>query len=329
MSAQAPIELHKSLLNKKAYSMKDVITGGAANAADGDVSSKQIVQGFENSPFYKSFKKHSKGSSDSTAGINELTSFVLEFAAPNAIGRQLARVIETQKESVKVRLPSKGVAVPTSRGFKTTSRGERESFVTLTPDKELESSDQWDTNYIEDADWDVAAGEAAETMRALKELESSIIIAYIAAITASSLASGALHSAATTNTTSWADLVDMWAKVKAEDFTPNVCAMNPLQLADLLKVEIFYNSLMLGDFVNLDTGMIGRSLLGFDVLVSSQITAGHVYMLDRNLVALYCLRRDAVMKTYELPPNESGVQVTTRYDLKTGRSKALIRMQDG
>ena len=141
--------------------MADII-GGAADTGDNKVSSEQVQQAMLKSPFYNQIRKHTKAQ-DATAAINELTNIVLDAAAPNAIGREFVRVIETVKESIKVRLPSRGKARKTGRKTSTTSRGQRETFVTLTPDKEFESRDIWDTNYLEDADWDVASEEAAET----------------------------------------------------------------------------------------------------------------------------------------------------------------------
>lgn len=318
--------LHEQLLNRKCYTMADVVKGSLDSGSEGR-SSASILEAIEKSPFYRAAAKHTK-STDATAAINELSSVVLEAPAPDAIGRSLARVIETTKESIKVRLPARGKAVGTSRGNKSTSKGQRESFVTITPDKEIEASDEWDLNYIEDSDWDVAAEEAQAVSVALKEKESQLIIDHLKNITATSLAGGGLTGAATAGTLTYDDLATLWGKVKAGNFTPDVCAMHPDQATDLFKDSDFKNQLILGEFLDFANGKFGRTILGFTIMVSSQITAQHVYMLDSKMVALYALRRDSLITPYEKPPKITGIEISSRYGLGTGRAAALARMED-
>ena len=319
-------DLHKKLLNRRCYSMADVIKGGM-DTGDNKKSSQQILAEFQKSPFYRQAAKHAK-SQDATAAINELSGIVLDAAAPDAIGRNFVRVIETVRESIKVRLPSRGKAKKTGRKTITTSRGQRETFVTLTPDKEFEASDVWDTNYLEDADWDVASEEAAETARALKELESLEIITHIQAIAAASLATGALVGATTAGTLAYADLVNLWSAVRGENFAPDKIYMHTDQAGDLFKDTDFKDSTLLGEFIDIALGHFGRTILGVDIFVSTQVPATEVTMVDSKIGVLYCLRRDSMVTTFELPPNESGIQISTRYDLKDGRTKAIARMED-
>ena len=320
--------LHEKLLNRKCHTMADVIAGGL-DGKEGQ-SSSEIVKSFGNSAFMQSFKKSSHAkSTDTTAAINELSNIVIDAAAPDAIGRELVRVIETTKESLKVRLPSRGVAVDgDGRGTKGNSRGQRESYVTLTPDKELEVSEEWDRSFIEDADWDVASEEAAELSRALQEKESAMIITHLEAVSAGSLAGGANVGAATAGTLTFDDLATLWGTVKAENFTPNVVAMHPDQATDLFKDSDFKNQLILGEFLNYEEGKFGRTILGFDILVSSLVTAQRVLMLDSTKTLLYALRRDSLSIPYEKPPNISGMQISSRYDKQDGRSAAFARMID-
>ena len=327
MADQFELEnLHKQLLNRKCHTMADVIRG-AMDTGDNKVSSDQIKAAMVKSPFYTQIKKHTKAQ-DATAAINELSGIVIDAAAPKAIGREFVRVIETVKESIKVRLPSRGFARKTGRKTSTTSRGQRETFVTLTPTDEFESRDVWDTNYLEDADWDVASEEAAETSRALKELESQTIIDHIQAVATGSLASGGLISAATAGTMAYADLVNLWAAIQAANFSPNKVYMHPDQAGDLFKDSDFKDSTILGEFVDIATGRFGRTILGTDIFVSTQVPATEVTMLDSNIAVLYALRRDSMVTTFDLPPNETGIQISTRYALGDGRSAAIARTED-
>ncbi len=319
-------DLHKKLLNRKCYTMADVIKGGM-ETGDNNVSSQQVLTEFQKSPFYKSIAKHTKAQ-DATAAINELTGIVLDAAAPDAIGREFVRIIETVKESIKVRLPSRGKARRTGRKTSTTSRGQRETFVTLTPDKEFESRDIWDTNYLEDADWDVASEEAAETSRALKELESQEIIDHIQAIATASLATGALVSAVAAGTMSYADLVNLWSAIRGENFHPDKVYLHTDQAGDLFKDSDFKDSTILGEFVDIAAGRFGRTILGVDIFVSTQVPATEVTMVDSKIGVLYALRRDSMVTTFELPPNETGIQISTRYAIENGRTKSIGRIED-
>lgn len=319
-------DLHKKLLNRNCHTMADVIRGGA-DTGDNKVSSKQVIDSFSKSAFFPLIAKHTK-SQDATAAINELTNIVIDAPAPKAIGREFVRTIETVKESIKVRLPSRGKARKTGRKTSSTSRGQRETFVTLTPSDEFESRDVWDTNYLEDADWDVASEEAAETSRVLKELESQTIIDHIQAIATASIATGALVSAATGGTLAYADLVNLWAAIQGEDFTPDRVYMHTDQAGDLFKDSDFKDSTILGEFVDIATGHFGRTILGVDIFVSTQVPKTEVTMVDSKIAVLYALRRDGMVTTFELPPNETGIQISTRYDLQNGRSKAVARIED-
>ena len=327
MANQLELEdLHKKLVNRKCYTMADVIKGGM-DTGDNKISSSQILDSMIKSPFYKQIIKHTKAQ-DATAAINELSVIVLDAAAPDAIGREFVRVIETTRESIKVRLPSRGKAKKTGRKTMTTSRGQRETFVTLTPDKEFEASDVWDTNYLEDADWDVASEEAAETSRALKELESQTLIDHIQAIATASLATDALVSAATAGTLAYADLVNLWSAIRGENFHPDKVYMHTDQAGDLFKDSDFKDSTILGEFVDIAAGRFGRTILGVDIFVSTQVPATEVTMVDSKIGVLYALRRDSMITTFELPPNETGLQISTRYAIKDGRTKAIARTED-
>lgn len=319
------VKLHDQLVNRRCYTMADMIEG-SLDGAEGK-SSQDLLKDFAKSPLFKNAMKHAK-STDITAGINELSGVVLDAAAPDAIGRELVRIIETTKTSTKIRLPAKGAAKKTSRGMKTKSLGTREALITLTPDKEFEVSEEWDLNYLEDAEWDVASQEAADLATSLKELESQEIITTLEAVAAASLAGGATVAAATAGTFTYNDMVSLWTQVRGENFHPNKCAMHTDQLGDLFKDADFKNNLILGEFLDVSKGLFGKTILGVDVLSSSQITKTDVLMLDNSRTLMYCLRRDSLATPYEKAPHTTGLQLSTRYDLKTGQTKSMAQMED-
>lgn len=326
----------KSLSNRRCYTMADVLSGKDTEAADialtlHSAKDNRLIKAIMKDPVFKAKyeeNKHTLGE-EATAAINELSQTAIDAAAPNAIGRDLVRLIETTKESVKIRLKALGNAKPSDRAKKTYSKGQRNSYITITPDDEIESSDEWDLKFVEDSDWNILAEETEEVARACRQKETSLIIADLEGVSAGDLAGGATVDSATNGTLAWGDFTKLWGAVAAADFTPNKTALNPNQAADLFATEQFVNSLMLGDFVDLSRGIFGRTILGTDVLVSSLITNGKASMLDSTKVIQYVLRRDMMVTTWEnTKDSEFGVKCSNRYGKDFGRKSALIRCDD-
>lgn len=267
---------------------------------------------------------------ETTAAINELANQAIDFPKPNAIGRRLVKVIETQKESLKLRLPAKGLAAKTKNaGTGVGQKGTRNTYVTVTPDDEIASSEKWDLNFVEDSDWAILAEETQEVVRAVEEKETAIIIAALDALTASTIASGAVHSAASAGTLDWDDVVDMWGKVGDGDFVPNILATRLIHAADLFKQVEFTNSLQLGDLVNISAGQFGKTILGTEVLLSSLMTLTNAFVLDSTKVEAYVIRRDRMVKTWEKDSeDEFGVKASTRSKLVGLRPLGFIRSED-
>ena len=293
-----------------------------------------LINNIKNDPAFKAKLDALYGSShtaaqEGTAAINELSSTIIDFGKPNSIGRSIVHVIETSRESVKIRKPEKAVARKTGRGKKTTSRGLTNTYETVTPTLYFEDSESWDQTFVEDTDWNVMAEETAEVVRSVSELESQTLIDIIEAITAANLASGGLISATTGGTLSWTDICNLWGAVADENFLPDAFFAKNTQLADLFKEEEFTNSLMLGDFVDLSVGKFGKTILGAQALGSSLVTATEITMLDSTKVLHYVLRRDEMLRTWEdEKDDEFGVAVSTRYGTQLGRENAAARSED-
>ena len=331
-------QLSTKLHNRRCYTNADALMG-KQDAKTGENLGKglkalygsdfvRLIKADPNFSNIMKTKGYDVGQED-TAAINELVTQIIEAPTPDAIGRDLVRIIETTKETIKVRKPSLGKARKTSRGKKTTSKGMRNAFVSITVDDEYEASDDWDMNYLEDSEWNVAAEETEEVDRAVMQLETEDIEADLQAIADADLATGAEIGAASAGTFAWADFCNLWGAVASENFSPDKTAMNPLQMADAFKVDQFVNSLMLGDFVDLSVGRFGRTVLGTDVLSSSLITATDVFMLDANAAVILALRRDQLVTTYQDDKeHEFGVQVSTRYGRAYGHKNAVARMDD-
>lgn len=315
-------ELRQKLKENKHFKLANALSDN-----DKDISSSEILEGYAKSKLVHALsKKEHTASSDVTAGITELSTIILEAPAPAAIGRSLVRVVNTLKESVKIRLPRRGKAVSTARKNLSTSQGERNSFLTITPDKEIEASEEWDDNYLEDADHDVAAREAAELSRSHDEAETAKIIAELEAVPASVLAGGGNVSAITPGTFTYNDMVNLWGKVGSENRTATVIAMHTDQLTNLFKDPDFKDQHILGEFLDIKRGMFGSTILGMQVFASTLIPAGHVYALDADMVLMWVLRRDKLAKAWEIPPSKNAMQISSRYGSGIGRPEGFARM---
>ena len=321
MSLEKPTELKE----RRCYSMKNVIDQTPIDGMD----VQSIHNSLLNSPFAKSLvaKKHD-ASTDAIAAIVELSSIVLEASTPNLIGRQLVRIIETTAASVKIRRKGLGKAVDTKRGAKGASRGGRHSYSTLTPDDEMEASDRWDRTFLEDAEYDVAREEAADIGVAHDIIETEKIIKFLDDIPANQLAGGALVQAVTANTFTYDDIVNLWTQITERDETPNTLVLNPAQYADLLKEEDFKDSLIFGDYLDIKNGKYGGLILGVQILVSSLMKAGTVFMMDTSKTAFYCIRRDKVINGFQPTMNLFELQVSTRYALDKGVPAAFSKMSN-
>lgn len=330
--------LSEKLLNRRAYTMGHVIAGQEdKNDKDFNMQAEYkkladspLVNVIKKDPTFESHivKKYAVGQ-ESTAAVNELINQIIEAPAPLAIGRELVHFIETMKKTISIRKPALGTAVNTSRGKPSTSKGQRHSYVEITPNLEIESSDEWDLNYLEDAEWNVLAEETQEVSRAVSEEETVIIEAMLQAIADASLATGAEIGATSAGLFQWPDFCNLWGAVASEDFVPDKTAMNPLQTADVFKEEEFTNSLMLGDYVDLSVGKIGRTVLGTDVLSSSLITATDVFMLNSRAAIQWVVRRDKLISSWSDDKEKKyGVQCSMRYGKDYGHKTAVARMDD-
>ena len=297
-------------------------------AAEGDDDALAEFQTLWDSPFFAEARKHSK-SQDTLAGLVDLANFVIDEPAPVAIGEELVRRIDMTTQTRKVRIREPAKAGPAARARPNRGRGTRSRYVELKPEDEIESHSGWDRKFLEDADWSVATEEAAGIAEVLREDMSQKILDAMQAIPAASTTTGAIVAPGQANMLGFNDIVDMRQNMLAKYVRPNRMVINPLQTADLLKQEVFQDSLRYGDFVNKAEGYIG-SLFGMDIYESAQMADGHVWMLDVRYTMLYGVRRYMLMERYEeVKDAESlyGVKISTRYDLKVGLGDYISRME--
>lgn len=290
-------------------------------------SSQELVEQLGSNQFIKSYIKSHSSSSDATAAIVELSSTILEAAEPENIGRLLVRIMETTATSTKIRLPKRGKAVSSARSKRSTSFGEKNDYITISPNDFIEASEEWDDTFIEDAEWDESARQAAAIGSAHDEKETQIIIDALQAIPEGVIAGAGNLAAETDGIFTWNDIVNLWNRVKNEKRTPTLMAIHTDQLADLFKDPDFKDKTLLGEFLDVDKGMFGKTILGVQVVASTSMKPGTVLMMDPTKTMIYTLRRNKLFKSYTDDKDDKfGVKVSSRYSLDEGRPECMARM---
>lgn len=313
--------LPKSLQNRRCYTMADVLQG-----RDSGDKTQQDMHALMANPLFKTLMKSHALTTDSVSTVSDATGIVLNASSPLAIGRSLVRIIETTKTSVEIRLPRFMKAVKSARSKKGASGGTRNDYKIINVTEEIEASELWDRKYLEDADYDVAAEEGAALGRNHDVLETSDIITFINGITASTIAGGANLSAITPNTFTFNDIVNLWNQVTRTDFIPDLLVLHPDQLADLMKDDEFKDSQILGEFFDPKLGRFGSLIMGLNILSSSLMTPGTVFVMSSNDTVMYPLRRDKMITSFQPSAKEFEMQVTTRFGIDTGRPETMSRM---
>ena len=313
----------EQLEKRHCYTMADVIQGNEIDGEDVGELQNSLV----NSKFMKALTKYNNDlSTDTTAALTELTSIVLDPATPNTVGRSLVNIVDTVAASIKIRKPRIGLAVDSARTSKGPSKGSRNDYFTLTPNKEIESSDQWDSNFLEDAEYDVASQEAASLGAAYDVKETKTILKFFENIAAAKLAGGANVGAKNVGTLAYDDIVNLWSAVASTDYVPDTVVMHPEQYADLLKDDDFKDTQIFGDYLDIKQGKYGGLILGLQILVTSLQKKQHVYVLDSKRAAFLCFRRDKILKTFQPAMDTFEARVSSRYDIGEGRPETFARM---
>lgn len=320
--------LSEKYATKTCHSMASLVRGDEVDGKSADALTTELF----NSKFLASAKRHSK-SQDTVADLVELANIIIDAPAEEGIGEELVHRVDVMMPgSKKIRVREIAKTSKTARGKTSKATGSRNSYITIDPNEELEAHETWDDNFIEDADWNVAQDETEALATALKLETSQLIIDKLVSVPAAQTNTGNLFAVQTANTLTFDDIVEMRQTMKSNQVTPDCLVLNSLQLGDLLKQEVFQDSLLYGDFVDKGMGYIG-SLFGMDVYETFQIPQGHVLMFKKRYTMIFGVRRYAMLKSFDDFDAKKGkvlhgLQISTRYELKVGNAKYLLRCEN-
>ena len=316
--------LKPGLLQRKCHTMASLLD---ENPMENGQSGSRVGMELMDSPFFKSARMHSK-SQDVTADLIQLANIVHDAPAPMVVGEMLVRKYDMMAPSRRIRIRDRGKAVKTARGNFSRGRGSQTSFVTLQPELEIEDHESWDRNYLEDADWDVAMEESMAIATGHKELCSKVILDKLDTIPYANTAGGSLFTHSGTELT-LDHIIDMHATMNAINVNPNALVLHTTQGHELLKDDDFKDVRLYGEFTDKSRGFIGK-IFEMDIYQTTQLEAGHGFMLNTNEVLAMGVRRDGLMESYQETQDgktEYGIKISTRYDLKEIQPKFILRSE--
>jgi len=258
--------------------------------------------------------------SDMAGALGKMHDVVVEAAKPNLIGRELVTVMPT-KESL-VRFPKAKLSKAYKHGeyASTFFVGEKYDTQDIKVDIEIRAGAEYSKKFFEDASWPVLERQTAEVGRAIAQLETKMIYDYLVTN------AGTTTTGDGDDTFEWAELVDIWNAMKKEDWTPNVIALNPDEVADCWNQDQFIHGFYFGSAADVRRGVLGETYLGMKMVTSSLCTAGTVIALEK-AKAVLLVRREIITEPFENPKEDRyGIVASERIGLGITRTKAVGKM---
>ena len=262
--------------------------------------------------------------SDAAGALGKMHDVVIEAAKPALIGREIIWVMPTTESLVRFPKAKLGKAKRTAELSETWIYGEKYATTDVKTDIEIRAGAEYSKKFFEDATWPVLERQTAEVGRAIAELETERVLALYDGISAGDLAGGGVYNGG--GTLNWAGVVGFWNRIKSENFSAKVLAINPNQAADLWQEDKFIHSFYFGEQVDVARGVLGESYLGMKIVVSTKVTDGTVYCIDTDVAAVLLVRRDILTEPFENPRKDRyGVVASERIGLGVLRSKGVAR----
>ncbi len=254
--------------------------------------------------------------SDLSQATAKVLDVVWEAAKPNLVGRELCVVIAQDAPSIKVPRAKLSKAYEVAEGAEIPVGTESYEGVSLTP-KKYGIRPLISREMVEDSEWDVIEYQLAEAGRAMADLETEKIVSQMISDAGNSV------SAATSGTLAYGDVVNILKECLIDNCSPDVLAIHPSELADLLKDSAIQKAMDWGGSAVAPSGKVPM-LLGMRVLVSTKVTSGTALVVDSKHAGVLFIRRDITAEDYEDPVKDlAGAAVTARWAYATLRAEAI------
>jgi len=254
--------------------------------------------------------------SDASQVTAKVLDTVWEAAKPNLIGRQLTVVIAQDAPIIKIPRAKLTRAYEVAEGAEIPIDAQEYDNITLTP-KKYGVRPVISREMVEDAAWDVIEYQLAEAARAMADIETEKIITQMIADAGNSV------TAENAGTLAYADVVNILKEILIDGYQPDVLAVHPSELADLLKDTAIQKAVEWGGEPVAPTGKVA-TLLGMRVLVSTKVPSGTALAVDSKHAGVLFIRRDITAEDYEDPVKDlAGIALTARWAYATLRAEAI------
>ena len=269
---------------------------------------KLIQKAFEKA--YMAKLKEAAPATEVPAGLitDQLIKEIVPVAFPR-LTREVVSVHDVEKGSTSVVIPvsAKFDAVEEEvDGIFDTENSVLVTSKTITLDNEKGINVTFSRTYLEDAAWDAYQDNLKNASEALEiGLFDEILDEFDATVGSNTFSIG--------STMTFADVVTGWELLESADYKVDYMLINPAEMADLLLDEKMTSQLYLGSEA-VKSGVF-PTVLGFSILVSTEVEAGTVYFVNKQAVHI-AIRRDKKIEEFAYPTaNKYGFLITCRYGI--------------
>ena len=288
---------------------------------------EKFINGMQNSFLMKQFRElKNETGQDPVLEIDELLGRVLEARHSNFNGIDLAERVNTTHDTAHIQVPNFGdLAEETHRGQGTPAqRGEEMDWVAISPNKEVSTTATWGLNDVENFDFNVSMRQmASANLRYQGRISKNIyddINTYLgtaANVTTTIKTDTKAYKVAVgaNGTFGYNNLTKAIQEMKGRDVMVTHCALNPVDVLDVIHDQKFIDSQEAGQFLNLSTGAFG-GLMGVQFMESTQVPAGKAFLLEKMRACYIVFRRDQHVVSYDVPPNKWAVNISGKYAIK-------------
>jgi hypothetical protein len=293
--------------------------------AEGESYFKDLLERAQANPFtskYCSYLLKEGITSDIAGALGKMHDVVVEAAVPNLIGRNLVSVMPTKEALERFPKAVKAKAYETAEGSAIWITGEKYQTTDVKADIEIKAGCKYTKRFFEDASWNVLQRETKEIGRAIAELETSRIYAYLVAN------AGTTTTGDGDGTFEYAELIKIYNELKKKNYKPSVLALYTDEWSDLWLDDKFIHQFYWGSEADFNRGVLGQTPMGMKIVESSLCTALTAIAVDlEKPAAVMLVRREIITEPFEDPANDLyGIVASERIGLGVLRSEGILKM---
>lgn len=254
--------------------------------------------------------------SDMASALGVMHDVVIQAVTSMAVARDIIWTIPTTRTSVRIYRRKRGKVWHMSNGPSLVTPG-RHDYVDVPINIEKGTDALFTKSYLEDVPYDVIEHEVSEKAQLLEEDLTNEVLDVLEALRTTSN-----EVASAGDVIAWADVVDVWTKIKDLKRRGKVLICSPTVIGDLFKDDKFIHQFYFGNLVDVARGVLGTTYLGFKIVETDLIgtlgtgaTADDPMLVDTDVAAALCIRRDITTEPYKEKLME-GLIATMRYGVK-------------